>query len=82
MVMPSRKPFGLNFLTHLAVLLLLRGSNYHGDVAGALVDSVCTTLRAGLNALHGRALVHECFADEQLFLAERQTLPGSPSDER
>ena len=66
----------VNFLTHLAVLLLLRGSNYHGDVAGALVDSVCATLSAGLNALHGRALVHECFADEQLFLAEGQTLLG------
>ncbi len=29
--------------------------------AGALADSVCTTLSAGPNALHGRALVHECF---------------------
>ena len=41
-----------------------------------LIDSVCATLSAGLNALHGRALVHECFADEQLFLAEGQTLLG------
>jgi len=68
------EPVRVNFLSHLASLLFLRGSDYHGDVARALLDLKCTTLGSRLEPLHGRAFINKRFADDEVTFVKRNAV--------
>jgi hypothetical protein len=50
----------------LGIIVIVFGSDNHGDVVGTLADTIAATLRSGTEALESSTAVYEDGVDEEL----------------